>query len=200
MPLINFKALTAIVIDHHQEMLKSTVTELKKSGIGMVHTARTIEVARSVFATKIIDIVLIRYWMPEGTAEKTIKKLWGTSASSQNAYTAGPANLRFWSKALESIVVITAYDPQCRAEQDAIFAADASGTRLSKAWTGGGSMRQIVKPLNVPLTDCHALSLPLEPHSVKKNEQAGNARQGRNSLEETLYKAVLGKLCKSIAV
>ena len=38
------------------------------------------------------------------------------------------------------------YDPLCVEEQDAIFASDPSGHRLTQAWAGG-SQRQIVEPI-----------------------------------------------------
>ena len=47
---------------------------------------------------------------------------------------------------LRRIKVIVTYDPVCVEEQDAIFASDPSGHRLTQAWAGG-SQRQIVEPI-----------------------------------------------------
>ena len=185
LPLINFKAYTAIVIDHNEELMKSTVAVLKSVGIGAVHTARTIEVARSIFDTTLIDLVLVRYWMPEGVVTETLSQLLGTQVTQSRMQRnetdfRRASTLAFWHKSTGQVSVLTTYDPACRAEQDSIFSADKSGRRLSDAWNKSGSKRSVAAPLRPPGTDGKPLSLPID-------------RQ--NDMPTRLHKLFLRQLC-----
>jgi hypothetical protein len=171
-PLINLKSYNILIIEFNQNNLQSLTNTLKKIGIGQsnIMTARTESVARSILDTKVIDLIFIRYWMPNSSIDKPfnvigmVKRLLkdktyvlqisnedgeGESAQQQQEQQVRlifEQNLKSLQHLLRTIKVIVTYDPLCVEEQDAIFASDPSGHRLTQAWAGG-SQRQIVEPI-----------------------------------------------------
>ena len=178
-PLINLKTYNILIIEFNQSHLQALTNTLKKIGVGQsnIMTARTESVARSILDTKVIDLIFIRYWMPNtkvNTQYNVVNMLtrllkdksYGLSPSSHTDDIMDNAtnekmekkqqqeqirmvyeqNLKSLQSLINKIKVIIMYDPLCVEEQDAIFASDPSGHRLTQAWAGG-SQRQIVEPI-----------------------------------------------------
>ena len=157
-PMINFKTYNILIIGFNRDHIESLMSALKKIGIAQsnIFTARTESVARSILDTKVIDLIFMRYWMPNSaterqynafeTAERLLKSKVYISElqldSTENNDRARQIrlvheqNLKSLQRLLRDVKIMITYDPLCAEEQDAIFASDKSGHRLTEAWTG----------------------------------------------------------------